>query len=61
MQLEKYPFIIAYKNGKIEKVCSHPEDDVFSINLKKAVASAFQNVLPTLEPTTEPQVYTEVR
>ncbi|CAL4060730.1 unnamed protein product, partial [Meganyctiphanes norvegica] len=58
-QVEKYPLMVSFNNGQIKNVCSHPDDDTNSINIKKAIASAFQNVLPTLEPSSDPQVFTE--
>ncbi|CAL4100087.1 unnamed protein product, partial [Meganyctiphanes norvegica] len=44
-QVEKYPFVVATKNGVLDKICYHPEDDNESVNIKKGVASALQNSL----------------
>ncbi|XP_071528861.1 LOW QUALITY PROTEIN: uncharacterized protein [Panulirus ornatus] len=57
--LERYPLVVAVSDGRVHHVCSHPEDDVWSINLKKGVASAFQNSLPYLPPTIFTQNITE--
>nr|WRM33325.1 vitellogenin 3 [Palaemon carinicauda] len=45
--LTRYPMMVAMKDGRVSHVCSHPDDDTWSINLKKGVASAFQNSLPS--------------
>nr|AHD26978.1 vitellogenin 2 [Pandalus japonicus] len=45
--LEKYPLVVAITDGRVLHACSHPEDDVWSINLKKGIASGFQNSLPS--------------
>nr|WRM33328.1 vitellogenin 6a [Palaemon carinicauda] len=45
--LERYPLIVAIVDGRVQQACNHPEDDVWSINLKKGIASAFQNSLPS--------------
>merc|ERR1712142_597605 len=58
-QIEKYPLVLAVNNGVVENTCSHPEDDASSINVKKAIASALQNALPSVAPTSETQVIKE--
>ncbi|XP_066964615.1 vitellogenin-like [Macrobrachium rosenbergii] len=45
--LERYPLILAVVDGRVQQACSHPEDDVWSVNMKKGIASAFQNSLPS--------------
>nr|WEU75130.1 vitellogenin 3 [Macrobrachium rosenbergii] len=45
--LTRYPMVVAIVDGRVSHVCSHPDDDTWSINLKKGVASAFQNSLPS--------------
>ncbi|XP_064080217.1 vitellogenin-like isoform X2 [Macrobrachium nipponense] len=45
--LTRYPMVVAMVDGRVQHVCSHPHDDTWSINLKKGVASAFQNTLPS--------------
>ncbi|XP_064080211.1 vitellogenin-like [Macrobrachium nipponense] len=45
--LERYPLIIAVADGRVQQACSHPEDEVWSVNMKKGIASAFQNSLPS--------------
>ncbi|XP_069949063.1 vitellogenin-like isoform X2 [Cherax quadricarinatus] len=45
--LERYPLVVAVIDGWVQHVCSHPDDDTWSINLKKGIASAFQNSLPS--------------
>nr|ACU51164.1 vitellogenin [Pandalus japonicus] len=45
--LEKYPLVVAMIDGRVQQACSHPDDDVWSVNMKKGIASAFQNSLPS--------------
>nr|XP_053642614.1 vitellogenin-like [Cherax quadricarinatus] len=45
--LERYPLVVAVSDGKVQHVCSHPDDDTWSVNIKKGVASVFQNSLPS--------------
>ncbi|CAL4100089.1 unnamed protein product, partial [Meganyctiphanes norvegica] len=44
-QVEKYPFVVGIKNGVLDQICYHPEDDNESVNIKKGIASALQNSL----------------
>ncbi|XP_050717478.1 vitellogenin-like [Eriocheir sinensis] len=46
--LEKYPLVVAMTDGRVQRVCSHPDDDTWAINMKKGVASALQISLPSL-------------
>ncbi|XP_071529223.1 vitellogenin-like [Panulirus ornatus] len=57
--LERYPLVVAVSDGRVHHVCSHPDDDVWSINLKKGVASAFQNSLPSLSTVNSGQNFSE--
>nr|AAG17936.1 vitellogenin [Cherax quadricarinatus] len=57
--LERYPLVVAVTDGKVHHVCSHPDDDTWSINLKKGVASAFQNSLPSNSTINSGQNITE--
>ncbi|XP_066964619.1 vitellogenin-like [Macrobrachium rosenbergii] len=45
--LARYPMVVAMVDGRVQHVCSHPDDDTWSINLKKGIASALQNTLPS--------------
>ncbi|XP_053642610.1 vitellogenin-like isoform X3 [Cherax quadricarinatus] len=45
--LERNPLLVAVIDGRVQHVCSHPDDETWSINIKKGVASAFQNSLPS--------------
>nr|UWT50543.1 vitellogenin [Hippolyte inermis] len=45
--LERYPLVVAMTDGRVQRACTHPDDDVWSINFKKGIASAFQNSLPS--------------
>nr|UFQ72466.1 vitellogenin 4 [Procambarus clarkii] len=45
--LERYPLVVAVADGRVQHVCSHHDDDAWSINMKKGVASIFQNSLPS--------------
>ncbi|XP_069164339.1 vitellogenin-like [Procambarus clarkii] len=45
--LEKYPLVVAVADGRVQQVCTFPDDDAWSINIKKGIASAFQNSLPS--------------
>ncbi|KAG7158180.1 Vitellogenin-like 6 [Homarus americanus] len=57
--LEKYPLVVALTDGRVQHVCTHPEDDVWSINIKKGIASAFQNSLPSNSTINSGQNITE--
>lgn len=57
--LERYPLVVAVTDGRVQQVCSHPDDDTWSINMKKGVASALQNSLPSLSITTSGLTFTE--
>ncbi|KAK7073323.1 hypothetical protein SK128_006655 [Halocaridina rubra] len=48
--LTKYPLVVAVTDGRVQKVCTHPNDDIWSINMKKSIASAFQISIPKLSP-----------
>ncbi|XP_064079927.1 vitellogenin-like [Macrobrachium nipponense] len=45
--LERHPLMVAVSDGRVQHVCSHPNDVTWSINLKKGIASAFQISLPS--------------
>nr|WEU75132.1 vitellogenin 5 [Macrobrachium rosenbergii] len=45
--LTRYPMVVAMNDGLVRHVCTHPEDEPWAINLKKGVAAAFQNNLPS--------------
>ena len=53
--------MVAMTDGRVQRVCSHADDDTWSINMKKGVASAFQNSLPSLSVTNSGLIFTEVR
>nr|WEU75129.1 vitellogenin 2 [Macrobrachium rosenbergii] len=57
--LTKYPLVVAVTDGRVQRVCSHPSDEPWAINLKKGVATAFQNLLPTLSPVSSGVNFTE--
>ncbi|XP_063880029.1 vitellogenin-like [Scylla paramamosain] len=57
--LEKYPLVVAVTDGRVQRVCSHADDDTWSINIKKGVASALQNSLPSLSTTNSGLIFTE--
>lgn len=58
--MERYPLVVAVTDGRVQRVCSHPDDDTWSINMKKGVASALQNSLPSLSITNSGLTFTEV-
>lgn len=58
--LERYPLVVAMMDGRVQRVCSHPDDDTWSVNLKKGVASIFQNSLPSLSAVSSGLNITEV-
>nr|UKG18870.1 vitellogenin [Neocaridina davidi] len=58
--LFKYPMLMAVSDGRVQHVCVHPDDDPPSINVKKGVASAFQNSLPTTSEISSGLNFTEV-
>nr|XP_045611544.1 vitellogenin-like isoform X1 [Procambarus clarkii] len=49
--LERYPLVVAVADGRVQQVCTFPDDDAWSINIKKGIASAFQNSLPSNSTT----------
>ena len=59
-KLEKYPLVVATTDGRVQRVCSHPDDDIWAINIKKGVASAMQISLPSLSTTNSGLNFTEV-
>ncbi|KAK7073334.1 hypothetical protein SK128_006666 [Halocaridina rubra] len=54
------PMLMAVSDGRIQHVCTFASDDPWSINLKKGVASAFQNALPTTSVVSSGLNFTEV-
>lgn len=58
--LEKYPLVVAMTDGRVQRVCSHPDDDTWAINMKKGVASALQISLPSLSTSNSGLNFTEV-
>lgn len=58
--LEKYPLVVAMTDGRVQRVCSHPDDDTWAINMKKGVASALQISLPSLSTSNSGLNLTEV-
>lgn len=59
-KLEMYPLVVAMTDGRVQRVCSHPSDDTWAINMKKGVASAMQISLPSLSRTNSGLNFTEV-
>ena len=59
-KLEMYPLVVAVTDGRVQRVCSHPDDDTWAINMKKGVASAFQISVPSLSSTNSGLNFTEV-
>nr|UFQ72465.1 vitellogenin 3 [Procambarus clarkii] len=67
--LERYPLVVAVADGRVQlvavadgrvqHVCSHHDDDAWSINMKKGVASIFQNSLPSNSTINSGQNITE--
>lgn len=45
--LERYPMMMAVTDAHVRHVCTHPDDEAWSINWKKGVASILQVSLPT--------------
>lgn len=58
--LERYPLVVAVADGRIQHVCTHPGDVPWSINMKKGIATALQNSLPSLSPLSSGLTITEV-
>lgn len=59
-KLEMYPLVVAVTDGRVQKVCTHPDDDTWAINIKKGVASAMQISVPSLSTTNSGLNFTEV-
>ncbi|ROT61462.1 vitellogenin [Penaeus vannamei] len=57
--LERHPLVVAVVDGRVQHVCAHPEDEPWAINLKKGVASAFQNSIPSLSAVSSGITVTE--
>ncbi|XP_047488685.1 vitellogenin [Penaeus chinensis] len=57
--VERYPLVVAVVDGRVQHVCAHPEDEPWAINLKKGVASAFQNSIPSLSAVSSGITVTE--
>ncbi|ROT61468.1 vitellogenin [Penaeus vannamei] len=51
--------VVAVVDGRVQHVCAHPEDEPWAINLKKGVASAFQNSIPSLSAVSSGITVTE--
>ncbi|CAL4237691.1 unnamed protein product, partial [Meganyctiphanes norvegica] len=52
--VNKYPLVVSIpEKDNFGKVCAHQDDDSESVNMKKAIASAFVYSLPTRETTTK--------
>lgn len=39
----------AFIDGQIDAVCSDPDDEIWAINIKRGILSAFQNTMSTLQ------------
>nr|ABB89953.1 vitellogenin [Penaeus monodon] len=57
--LERHPLVVAVVDGRVQHVCAHPEDEPWAINMKKGVASAFQNSIPSLSTVSSGITVTE--
>nr|BAD98732.1 vitellogenin [Penaeus japonicus] len=57
--LERHPLVVAVVDGRVQHVCAHPDDEPWAINLKKGVASAFQNSIPSLSTVSSGMTVTE--
>nr|AAM48287.1 vitellogenin [Metapenaeus ensis] len=57
--LQRFPMVVAVAEGRVQHVCAHPEDQPWAINLKKGVASALQNSIPSLSPVASGITVTE--
>ncbi|KAK8402862.1 hypothetical protein O3P69_000865 [Scylla paramamosain] len=58
-KLERYPLVVAMTDGRVQRVCSHPDDDTWAINMKKGVVSALQISLPSLSISNSGLNFTE--
>ena len=60
--LEEYPLVVAMVDGRVEHVCAHPEDQPWSVNLKKTIPAQMQNSLPSFAAAVENEgmTFTEV-
>ncbi|CAL8077850.1 unnamed protein product [Orchesella dallaii] len=47
-QLEEHPLLFGFEDGKIEQICSHQDDDVWTLNVKRGIISMLQNSLEKL-------------
>lgn len=47
-------------DGRVQRVCSHPDDDPWAINMKKGVVSTLQISLPSLSISNSGLNFTEV-
>jgi len=43
-QLEEHSIRFAFQDGAIEQICSHPDDPVWVLNVKRGIISLFQNM-----------------
>ncbi len=43
--LERYALRFAFNDGIIDHVCPHPNDEIWSLNIKRAILSTFQHAL----------------
>nr|WEU75131.1 vitellogenin 4 [Macrobrachium rosenbergii] len=58
--IERYALVVAIYDGQVQHVCSHTDEDTWSLNFKKGIASVFQNSLPTLSPVNTGLQFTEI-
>ena len=59
--MNKYPLVVSIVgDGQFGNVCTHPEDNSESINIKKGIVSALQYSLPSFT-TTNKQIVPEVK
>lgn len=47
--LEKRPLIFAFYDGTVGEVCPDEQDDVWALNIKRGVLTAFQNSMQVLD------------
>ena len=41
--LEKNPLMFSFQDGRIEDVCPSDDEQIWALNIKRAIISAFQN------------------
>lgn len=52
-ELEKHSTRFAFQDGKVEHLCSNPDEPVWVTNIKRGILSMFQNTMEDLASESE--------